>query len=233
MYVTYSMKNVPSPKRSQIARTAETQAVLISAAARLLATVGFAKTTTQTIAAEAGVTTGALHHHFPSKDDLMMAVLDQSTITIEEKLRVENGGPISGKAGIRQMVDHLWQIYGQPEYWAVWEIIIGTRTDPEFHGRITEHRSQSMANIVLPWLERVETLNGSTGQSLDIFEFMLIAIRGLSLERFMDKDAAYFERNLAMLADFASFHLQGAATQPAAPQETNKKRPLPHTTGNF
>ena len=208
MYVIITiMKTTPKTRRSQLERTAETQSILVSAAARLLATVGFAKTTTQLIARESGVTTGALHHHFPTKDDLMLAVLDQSAITVEEKLQGLNAEPFAGNASVRDVVDHLWQIYGQAEYWAVWEIIIGSRVDADVHRRVIEHRSQSMANAVMPWLKRVETLTGSADDGFEIFEFMLIAIRGLSLERFMDKDAGYFDRHLAMLADFVSFRL--------------------------
>jgi AcrR family transcriptional regulator len=205
------MKPPRKPRRSQIERTVETQSVLVQAAVQLLATAGFAKTTTQSIAKQAGVTTGALHHHFPTKEDLMLAVLDQSAITVEAKLQAQTVAPFAGKASIRDIVDHLWQIYGQADYWAVWEIIIGTRTDPDVHAKVLDHRSQSMANVVQPFLKRIESFTGSAGQGADIFEFMLITIRGLSLERFMDKDAAYFDRHLAMLADFVSFRLQGPA----------------------
>jgi AcrR family transcriptional regulator len=214
------MKKAQTSRRSQIERTAETQSVLIQAAVRLLATAGYGKTTTQSIAKEAGVTTGALHHHFPTKDDLMLAVLDQSAITVEAKLEAENAMPFTGKASIRDVVDHLWQIYGQPDYWAVWEIIIGTRVDAGVHQRVLEHRAQSMANVMLPWLKRVDSLTGSVTRSdaAELFEFMLITIRGLSLERFMDKDVAYFERHLSMLADFVSFRLQSLEQQLAHQQ---------------
>jgi AcrR family transcriptional regulator len=220
------MKQARKPRRSQLERTAETQSVLIQAAVRLLASAGYGKTTTQSIAREAGVTTGALHHHFATKDELMLAVLDQSAITVEEKLEAENAMPFAGEASIRDVVDHLWQIYGQADYWAVWEIIIGTRTDAAVHQRVLEHRAQSMANVVLPWLKRIEGLTGPDGTSgpvkrsdaADIFEFMLITIRGLSLERFMDKDAAYFEQHLSMLADFVSFRLQSLQPQLDHPQ---------------
>lgn len=202
------MKQARPSRRTQIERTAETQSVLVGAAVRLLATNGYGKTTTQAIAREAGVTTGALHHHFPTKDDLMLAVLDQSAITVEERLQAQNSVPFAGKASIRDVVDHLWQIYGQPDYWAVWEIIIGTRVDEDVHRRVLEHRNQSMGHVVLPWLKRVETLTGTSDRGIETFEFMLITIRGLSLERFMDKDEAYFGRHLDMLADFVSFRLQ-------------------------
>lgn len=202
-------------RRSQFDRTAETQSVLIAATVHLLATLGFAKTTTQLIAKEAGVTTGALHHHFATKDDLMLAVLDRSSILVEERLEAEAAAPLKGQAAIREVVDHLWQIYGQADYWAVWEIIIGTRSNPELHRSVLQHRSESMAAIVLPWLRRIEGLAGSTSAGAETLEFMLIAVRGLSLERFMDKDAAYFDKHLSILADFVGFRLQAEQDHPS------------------
>ncbi len=217
------MKSIPKTRRSQLERTTETQTILVQAAVDLLATLGYGKTTTQLVAKQAGVTTGALHHHFSTKDDLMLAVLDHTTIKVEQELQALNSTPFAGKASIRGVVDHLWEIYGQPDYWAVWEIVIGTRSDKDLHRRVLEHRTQSMANIVPPWLDRIESLIAGAGTSVDAaetFEFMLIAIRGLRLERFMDKEEAYFDRHLTMLADFVSFRLQ-ASDQPAKPAANN------------
>jgi AcrR family transcriptional regulator len=210
MYVIEHMKNIVKSRRSQIERTAETQSLLVRAAVHLLATVGYGKTTTQAVARQANVTTGALHHHFATKDDLMFAVLDQSAITVEERLTAQNAVPFAGMASIRDVVDHLWDIYGQPDYWAVWEIIIGTRSDGNVHQRVLDHRAQSMANVVTPWLKRIETMieGGTAADAAELFEFMLIAIRGLSLERFMDKDKSYFDRHLTLLVDFVNYRLQ-------------------------
>jgi len=217
MYV-FSMKATTKTRRSQLERASETQSVLVQATVHLLSQVGYAKTTTQTVAKRAGVTTGALHHHFSLKEDLMLAVLDQSAIIVEERLQALNDAAITSDASVRTVVDHLWEIYGHPDYWAVWEIIIGTRSDDDFHHRVLEHRAQSMANVVRPWQTRIESLTAGAsapGHAAEIFEFLLIAIRGLSLERFMDKDAVYFDRHLAMLADFVSFRLQGTDQPPA------------------
>lgn len=153
----------------------------------------------------------------------MLAVLDQSSIIIEARLQSLDDADAVHGADVRTVVDHLWQIYGRPDYWAVWEIIIGTRSDDAFHDRIVEHRAQSMAYIVKPWLGCIERLtSGATaaGAAAEIFEFLLIAIRGLSLERFMDKDDAYFDRHLGMLADFVRFRLRQAddAAEPSAEQ---------------
>ena len=55
----------------------ETRASLIAAARDVFGTQGFAGTNTEQIAAKAGVTKGAVYHHFSGKDDLFCAVFEQ------------------------------------------------------------------------------------------------------------------------------------------------------------
>lgn len=57
----------------------ETRNNIIAAAAELFHSYGFDRVSVKDIAERAGVTTGAMYHHFKNKDDLMTAVLlDQS-----------------------------------------------------------------------------------------------------------------------------------------------------------
>ena len=64
-------------KRTQAARSAETQAALVAAARPLFATRGYGKVGTDEIARAAGVTRGALYHQFDGKLELFAAVFEQ------------------------------------------------------------------------------------------------------------------------------------------------------------
>lgn len=64
------------PPTPQADRRAATQAALIGAARALFADNGYAATGTPEIAAAAGVTRGALYHHFADKIDLFRAVIE-------------------------------------------------------------------------------------------------------------------------------------------------------------
>jgi AcrR family transcriptional regulator len=200
----------PRRRRTQLDRRTATRAALITAAIGLLSTVGFAGTTTQLIARRARVTTGALHHHFPTKDALLFAVLDHVSDRLRHKLEQSERLDPRGRPAIEALLRHLWTVYGHPEYWAVWEIIIGTRADPKLHRRIVAHREDAMRQVVYPWLARHQA--GEAGpEAVATFELVLIAIRGLSLERFLDKDDAYLARNLALLAELVERHRAQAA----------------------
>ncbi len=56
---------------------AQTRAALVSAGRRLFGRAGFAATSVEDLAREAGVTTGALYHHFPTKAALFEAVFEK------------------------------------------------------------------------------------------------------------------------------------------------------------
>lgn len=63
--------------RTQRQRTEATTGQLIDAARRLFAADGYTATSLEDVVAAAGVTKGALYHHFSSKRDLFRAVFEQ------------------------------------------------------------------------------------------------------------------------------------------------------------
>ena len=65
-----------APRRTQAERSAATRRALLSAARVLFARHGFAATGREQIVEEAGVTRGALYHHFDSKEGLFRALYE-------------------------------------------------------------------------------------------------------------------------------------------------------------
>lgn len=64
-------------RRTQAARSAGTREALMAAARPLFAVPGFADAALETIVRDAGVTRGALYHHFADKTELFAAVFEQ------------------------------------------------------------------------------------------------------------------------------------------------------------
>ncbi|MET8871618.1 TetR/AcrR family transcriptional regulator [Nocardia sp. NPDC004604] len=75
-------------RRSQEDRSRATRAALEQAGRRLFAERGFAATSAEELVTEAGVTRGALHHHYGDKRGLFLAVLEK--IEIESTTEIEN-----------------------------------------------------------------------------------------------------------------------------------------------
>ncbi len=75
-----------SSPRSNSQRTARTRAALIEAARKLFITNGYAATSTPDVVFAAGVTRGALYHHFADKQALFRAVVEQEAGAVAEHI---------------------------------------------------------------------------------------------------------------------------------------------------
>lgn len=71
------MTATPNPERTE-----RTRAALIQAARTAFADLGYAAASTPKIASAAGVSRGALYHHFPAKEDLFTAVVEQEQAAV-------------------------------------------------------------------------------------------------------------------------------------------------------
>jgi AcrR family transcriptional regulator len=78
-------------RRTQAERAAETRDALIAAARPLFAAHGFAEVALETIVRAAGVTRGALYHHFADKTELFAAVFER----VEAELATQMGEAIA------------------------------------------------------------------------------------------------------------------------------------------
>jgi AcrR family transcriptional regulator len=83
-------------KRTQAERSEATREALIEAARPLFAERGYAGVGTEEIVRAAGVTRGALYHHFDGKRDLFEAVYERVEIELAERIAA---GALAGGAG--------------------------------------------------------------------------------------------------------------------------------------
>jgi len=104
-------------RRTQADRSAATREALVAAARRLFAAQGFAEVSTDAIAAEAGVTRGALYHQFADKIALFDAVLDTVEAEIAARLADEAAAAAVSDPveGMRQAVRAWLEICVEPE----------------------------------------------------------------------------------------------------------------------
>ncbi len=116
--------------RTQAERRASTRTALLDATISCLVELGYARTSMQEICARAGVSKGAVQHHFTDKAELMAAAVEHLTTRLSERnLPDENELP-AGPERVSAMIELLWRSYSGTLATAAMELWIAARTDP-------------------------------------------------------------------------------------------------------
>ena len=119
-------------RRTHAERTAETRAKILAAVVECIAEIGLQRTTAVEIARRAGVTWGAVQHHFGGKEELLMAVLETSFEHFASRLRAIPIEGLSLEARSARFVEHAWEHFASREYASTFEILLDhlRRTPP-------------------------------------------------------------------------------------------------------
>ena len=88
-------------KDKRVAQGDATRSALIHAARELFGRQGYGETSTDEVVLHAGVTKGALYHHFDGKEDLFRAVFEQVQRDVSDRAVAEFLGPDAWEALLR------------------------------------------------------------------------------------------------------------------------------------
>lgn len=121
----------PGEQGWQARKSEATRNQIINAAIRCIVESSYSNTTTMKIAEKAGLSRGAMLHHFPSKIDIIRAVVEY----LHEKRLQAFRRSISELPGsgnrVRQAVHSYWAHVNHPLYIAIFELSVAARTDAE------------------------------------------------------------------------------------------------------
>jgi AcrR family transcriptional regulator len=118
------MKRSTRPRRSHAERTAQTRARIISAVVESIADLGYPKTTANEITRRAGVTWGAVQHHFGGKDGILAAVLEDSFARFAERVAVLHDCQDPLEERVSRFVELAWDHFGSAHYRSTFEILL-------------------------------------------------------------------------------------------------------------
>lgn len=178
-------ERVPQAERRRITRTK-----LLDATVESLIDIGYPRTTTVEVGERAGLSRGAQLHHFPSKADLLVAAIEHLADERSKEFEAELNARLEhGDEPIDAMVEMLWATFTGPLYWAVIELMVAARTDPELLEKLETFERSLGGRIYGAFKE----LTGRSDREAKIaVEMTLYFMRGLAMERiFRENDAHY------------------------------------------
>jgi AcrR family transcriptional regulator len=116
---------------SQAERVAAMRDRLLDAAIDCLADTGYSGFSTNDVVRRAGVSRGALAHHFPTKADLVAAAADRLVELRAAEFRARFGAIAPERRTVGKALDVLWTFFEDPSYQALLELIVAARSDDE------------------------------------------------------------------------------------------------------
>ncbi len=122
--------------RTQAERREQTRTALLDATIDCLVDLGYARTSVQEICARAGVSKGAVQHHFSAKAELMAAAVEHLTEKLRGRLAKLISALPGGASGVAAAIDLLWEGYSGTLSTAATELWVAARTDPELREAI-------------------------------------------------------------------------------------------------
>ena len=201
--MTQAPLRVPQEERTRAMR-----ARLMEATVELLVERGFSGTSTTLVSERAGVSRGAQLHHFPTKNDLVVAAVEHLTEVRGAELAAAARALPTGARRTRAVLQMLGDHFTSPVFTAALELWVAARTD------------QALLAAVVPLEQRVgrethrltvELLGADESQPgvRELVQATLDLVRGLGLAGTISDDA----RRRGRILDQWARILDGALTK--------------------
>jgi AcrR family transcriptional regulator len=200
----------PRERRSHAERTAETRAKIIAAVVDSIAELGFQRTTAQEITGRAGVTWGAVQHHFGGKDGLMLAVLEDSFARFAARMEDIPLERTSLAERVALFVDRAWAHFRSRHYRSTFEILLNYLGREDL-GDERDWRRQMSHALDAVWSRVFADARPPRPRSRMLQHFTVSVLSGLAATQVLQGgDAPLPRKELDLLKDTLVRELTGA-----------------------
>jgi AcrR family transcriptional regulator len=181
-------------------RSAQMRQRLIEAAISCLRRVGYAATTTQLVMEEAGVSRGAMLHHFPTKVDLIIAVGEAAALSQNRYVRRRLGEFTAGMDRYLAITTATWEAICQPPALALIEIMMASRSDQALGERFPAIAQKLEADQREGVWELARELGIRDRDAIErMVRLHLATMRGLAVEMMFTGERQPAEATMALL----------------------------------
>ncbi len=208
-------RNIPE-RRSHAERSAATRRHLIATAIDVIQRRSLEEMSIHELARSAGMTSGAVQHHFESKAVLMMQVLSELVAQRIDAGQLWPPRTLAPAQRAEHFVQTAWElIYAQPRFVVAWNIYLGCRQQPEVLGHIAQLRQQINAQMRAGFFDAFPELAAAPDREA-FLGLVFSTLRGMGLlQLFPDASAAGPQAQLPCLAGLIASRCEAAA-QPGA-----------------
>jgi AcrR family transcriptional regulator len=191
----------------QADRTRAMRLRLLEATVELLVERGFSGTSTTLVSERAGVSRGAQLHHFPTKNDLVVAAVEHLTELRGLELEQALGRVPRGRGRTRAVVRVLGDHFSSPVFVAALELWVAARTDEQLLAAVSPLEQRVGRETHRLTVEALGVDEARPG-SRELVQATLDLVRGLGLADTITDDARRRARILDHWADVLDRELE-------------------------
>lgn len=188
-------------RRTQAERREAGRNSLVEATIGCLSEKGFGNTTSQDICARANCTTGAIQHHFGSKNGLYIAVLDQLLDEFKSAFLEFPDADMPLEERLHRTINVLRALYTSDRYRATQSLVLGAQHDPELRDLVARQRRGALDLTRRAWLGTFSNTGLSAQQLRSLLEIVVSVLRDFHFNRTTDADdaARQLDHNVAQV----------------------------------
>jgi AcrR family transcriptional regulator len=180
-------------EKSPQARSVLMRETLIETALDVIHDLGYRSATTIEFSRRAGVSRGALLHHFPSRSDIILAAMEKLLREATLEIRQVADRVACEEISLEEFVDFLWTMFSGRFFYISLEFINEARTDPDLRSRMIPVVQDFHTALDGIWSE-FEKRDNDQPQSTDVaLKLTVCLVRGMGVQTVLKDDTEYFQ----------------------------------------
>ena len=200
-------QGAPKVRRTQAERTEDTRRRILDAAVDLLAKKGYAGFRTAEVAQVAGVSRGALTHHFPAKDELVVAVVQHVFERSTELGRKRAHRVKSIDEAFKVLVADSQEFFFSELFLIAMDLAIQGRMREPGANPVGQISAASRLPVEASWLAALIEAGVPPEVAEDLLWLTISIVRGLAVRRLWQHDAPRFNRLFKLWRAMVASHL--------------------------
>lgn len=200
------------PRRTQAERSGDTRRRILDAAVQLLGERGYAGLRTADVAAAAGVSKGAQTHHFPAKDDLVVAVVEHVFLRASEQARTRARRAASPDEAIKALIADAQEFFFSELFLVALDLAIQGRLQQAAPNAVTQLSAATRLPVEAHWRAALVDSGVPADVADDLLWLTLSIVRGLAVRRLWQHDPPRFKRLFRLWREMVARYLASLET---------------------
>jgi AcrR family transcriptional regulator len=199
-----------APRRTQAERSETTRKQLLDAAVKLVRAKGFGGLRTVEVSELAGVSRGALLHHFKNKHALVVGVLHYvNELSLTQSARRAQSARTTGDP-IEGIIQDAQEFYFGEYFFLELAIAMSDESSRGLKRQTYQISRPTRFSIEAAWLDTLVSSGLPKQLASDVLSLTMSVVRGYAVRMLIEKDPEQFARLLKVWRDIIRQHIAGS-----------------------